>query len=147
MSMKITTGTADAALQAVGNLLNAGSIYIYSGTEPTTASTALSGNTVLANLAFPATAFPVVGGTSPTTDDVDATARKVVAGTIASVTAAASGTATFFRCYKSTGQTTSDVVYQGTCGTSGQQLNLNDTSIISGGNVSITSLKITLPTA
>lgn len=143
MAMKITTATADAALSAVGALLNGGTLIIYSGTEPTTASTALSGNTVLAQLTFNATAFG-----SPATDDQDATARKITANAItADSSADASGTATFFRAYKSTGTTTADVVYQGTAGTSGQQLNLNDTSLIAGGNVSISSLKITLPTA
>ena len=143
MAMKISTASADAALNAVGALLNNGTLIIYSGTEPTTATTALAGNTILAQLTFGATAFG-----APATDDQDATARKITAAAItADASADNSGTATFFRAYKSTGTTTSDVVYQGTAGTSGQQLNLNDTALIQGGNVSISSLKIVLPTA
>lgn len=140
MAMKITTTAADAALNAIAALLNSGTINIYSGTEPSTAGTALSGNTLLATLTFGSTAFG-----SPTTDDVDATARKIVANSIGADSAAdASGTATFFRAFQSGGTT---VVYQGTVGTSGQQLNLNDTALVQNGNVSISSLKITLPTA
>lgn len=148
MTMKLTAATADAALSAVGPLLNGGKLIIYNSSnasEPATAATALNSgatHTALATLSFPATAFP----SAATTDEVDATARKIVAGTIATVTATATGTAHFFRCIKSDNTTT---VYQGTCGplSSGQQLELSDTAIISGGNVSISSLKIVMPTA
>lgn len=146
MAMKITTGTADAALTAIGSLLNGGRIIIYSGTEPNTASANLSGNTVLADITLAATAFG-----APLTDDTDATARKIeAAGVPRSDTAAdASGAATFFRAYTSAGTAVANVVYQGTAGGtgSGQQLVLNDVNIILGGNVSISSLKIVMPTA
>jgi hypothetical protein len=144
MAMKITNGTADAALTAIGALLNNGRIIIYSGTEPTNAGTALSGNTALADIALAATAF----GTA-VADDTDPTARKIEAAGVprADTSADATGSASFFRAYKSTGTALADVVYQGTCGTTGQQLNLNDVNIIATGNVSIISLKIVMPTA
>lgn len=137
MAMKITTGSADVILNALGAECNSGVLRIYDGTEPATANTTLSSNNVLAELTLSSTAFG-----APSTSGSD---RMITAGTItADSSADATGTATFFRVFKTGGST---VVYQGTAGTSGQQLNLNSTSIIAGGNVSISSLTITMPTA
>ena len=55
-----------------------------------------------------------------------------------------SGTATFFRALESDGST---VVFQGTVGTSGAELNLNTTSIVQQGTVSVTSLTYTQATS
>src|SRR5690349_229968 len=136
MAMKLTTTAADAMLNALTALCNSGFLRIYSGTEPTTANTALSGNTLLAELTLSATAF---GAPAASGSDRVATANAITADSSAD----ASGTASFFRLFQSNGTT---VVYQGTAGTSGQQLNLNATDIIAGGNVSISSLTITQPT-
>ena len=54
------------------------------------------------------------------------------------------GTATFFRALESDGTT---VVFQGTVGTSGAELNLNTTSIVQLGTVSVTSLTYTQATS
>lgn len=141
MAMKLSTATADAMLTALTTLCNGGKLIIYSGTEPATAGTALSGNTVLADISLANPAFD-----TPTASGADRIANAL--GVPRTDTSAdASGTATFFRIYKSTGTALADVVYQGTAGTTGQQLNLNDTGIILGGNVSISSLTITQPTA
>jgi hypothetical protein len=59
---------------------------------------------------------------------------------IASGTAASTGTATWFRIVQTDGSTH---VLDGTVGTSGADLNLNTTSIVSGATVSITSFTIT----
>ncbi len=137
MAMKLTTATADAMLASIATSLNSGLLRIYGGTEPATANTALSSNPLLAELTFSATAF----GTA-TASGSD---RVITANAIASDSSAdADGTATFFRALASNGTT---VVYQGTVGTSGQQLNLTATNIVSGGVVSVSSLTITLPTA
>lgn len=137
MAMKLSTATADAMLATLATSLNSGFVRIYSGTEPATANTALSGNTLLAELTFSATAFPAA--TASGSD------RIITANAITQDSAAdADGTATFFRALSSNGTT---VVYQGTVGTSGQQLNLTATNIVSGGVVSVSSLTITLPTA
>ena len=136
MAMKLAAATADAMLAAITTALSSGKLRIYSGTEPTTADTSLSGNTLLAELTFSATAFPAA--TASGSD------RVITANAITQDSAAdADGTATFFRALGSNGTT---VVYQGTVGTSGQQLNLSSTNIVSGGVVSISSLTITLPT-
>lgn len=137
MAMKITNATADAMLATIATSLNTGYIRIYSGTEPTTANVALSGNTLLAELRFGATAF---GAATASGADRVITANAITQDSGAD----ADGTATFFRALQSDGNT---VVYQGTAGTSGQQLNLSATNIVTGGVVSISSLTITMPTA
>lgn len=139
MAMKLSNQAADAMLSAIGTLCNGGKLIIYSGTEPATANTALSGNTVLAQLTLNATAF---GAPDASGADRFITANAITADSDAD----ASGTATFFRIFDSSGTLVTDVVYQGTAGTSGQQLNLNNTSIIAGYEVSISSLTITMPT-
>lgn len=104
-------------------------LRIYSGTAPTNVRTALSGNTLLAELAMSATPFPA------------ASAPTLTANAISSDTSAdATGTATFFRIYKSDGTT---AVVQGTVSTSAADLNLNSTSITAGGTVAVSSLVIT----
>lgn len=140
MAMKLTTATADAILSTIATSLNTGYIKLYSGTEPTTADTALSGNTLLADLRFPATAFPSAAQSSGTDRYIDA-------GTITSDSSAdADGTATFFRAVGSNNTT---VVYQGKVGVTGDstaQLTLGSTNIVQTGVVSISALRITMPT-
>jgi hypothetical protein len=130
-----TTGAnaaRDAALNAVTATVNNGSLRIYSGTAPANADGALSGNTLLAQLTLGATAFG------------SASSGVATANAISSDTSAdATGTPTFFRLLASNGTT---VVYQGTAGASGQELNLSNLSggqIVAGGSVSVTSLTVT----
>jgi hypothetical protein len=129
-----TTGSnaaRDAAINAITATLNSGSVRIYSGTAPANADAALSGNTLLAQATLNATAFGAAASGV-------ATAGAITADSSADAT----GTPTFFRLLTSGGT----VVYQGTAGASGQELNLADLSggqILAGGSVSITSLTIT----
>ena len=122
---------ANAAADAFGALFNTGYLRIYSGTQPANANTALSGNTLLAELRFAATAFPA------------ASAGVLTANAISSVTAGATGTASFFRCLQSNGTT---VLMDGTCDISANTPNLTlpTTSIVSGVTVAVTSFVHTL---
>ena len=120
---------ANAEANALAPLMNAGTINIYSGTQPVNANTALSGNTLLATLTFGNPAFG------------SAAASVITANAITSGTAGATGTATFARILESNGTT---VVMDVTVGTSGAGINLNTTSIVSGGLVSITSFTHTV---
>ena len=129
----ITNAQASRAADAVTARCNNGSLRIYSGTPPANAGAALSGNTLLANLAFGATAFGAASNGV-------ATANAITSDTSADNT----GTATFFRALESDGTT---VVFQGTVGTSGAELNLNTTSIVQLGTVSVTSLTYTQATS
>lgn len=107
---------------------NAALLRIYSGTPPASANAALSGNTLLAEL----TCNSPFGS---------AASQALTAGAITQDSSNdATGTATFFRLYKSDGTT---VVMQGTVGTSGADLNLGTTSIASGGITQVTSFVIT----
>lgn len=130
MTISKATALKNAELDAITTFIgNAALLRIYSGTPPANANAALSGNTLLAELTcaspFAAGAASGVLTASAITQDASADAT---------------GTATFFRVYKSDGTT---VAYQGTVGTSGADLNLNTTSIASGGPVSVSSLTIT----
>lgn len=119
----------DAAVNAVtgnaSNTLNLGFIKIYTGSQP-----ALNGavtGTLLATLTFGATAF---GASS---------SGVATANTITSGTAGNTGTAGYF-AVETSGST---VVGTGTCGTSGTDMILNSTSIVSGASVSCSSFTIT----
>jgi hypothetical protein len=122
--INLSDTAANAEANALAPLLNNGFIEIFSGTQPANANTALSGNTLLATLTFGSPAFG------------SAAAGVITANAIASGTAVATDTATFARLYESNGTT---VVGDVTVGTSGAGINLNTTSIVSGGLVSVTS--------
>jgi hypothetical protein len=119
----------DAAVNAVtgnaSNTLNSGLIKIYTGSQP-----ALNGaitGTLLATLTLNATAFGASSGGT-------ATANSITSGT-----AGNTGTAAYFALETSGGT----VVGTGLCATSGSDLNLNTTSIVSGATVSCSSFTIT----
>lgn len=106
--------------------IGGGTLVIYSGTPPTGADEALSGNTALATFTLSAAGSQTVGGSTPW--------QVTLAFSATTVTASATGTATFFRILNS-GSTS---LIQGTVGTSGADWNLSSTGITSGDNVSIT---------
>ena len=129
LNPKRSNTAVSAAADAVCPLLNNGYLRIYSGTQPATADTAVTTQTLLAELRWNATAF---GAASSGV----ATANAITADTSADNT----GTATWFRALKSDGTT---VVFDGSVGTSGADLNLNSTSISAGAAVSVTSFTYT----
>jgi hypothetical protein len=109
-------------------------LVIYDGTPPALVDTALSGNTVLAELALSNPAFGAAADAAP---GATATANAISDDTSANAT----GTATFFRLLDRNGTPR----VQGSVGTSGEALNLNTTSIVAGATVSVTSLTVTMP--
>jgi hypothetical protein len=122
--VNLSNTAANAEATAFAPLNNSGTIQFYSGTQPVNANTALSGNTLLATATFGATAYgaPVAG--------------VLTANAITPGTAVATGTATFARFYESDGTT---AICDVQCGTSGAGLNMNTTSIVNGGLISVTS--------
>src|SRR5690349_10691813 len=94
--MALNTQMSDLSVNteadALAPLFNNGYLRIYSGTQPATADTALSGNTLLAELRFNATAFPAASSGI-------LTANAITSDTSADNT----GTASFFRALKSDG--------------------------------------------
>lgn len=115
----------------IARALDGGSIKIYSGTPPANADASLSGNTLLAELALSPTSAPA------------ASSGQLTFNTVSDDTSANnSGVATFYRTFKSDGTT---VVTQGTVGTSGESLNLDDVNIVATGTVSVSSYTHSVP--
>jgi hypothetical protein len=133
MAVRLSANLANSLADAIDSFLgNAGTIKIYTGTQPATADTAASG-TLLATFTLGSPGFGNASGGVIT-----------LSGTPLTVAAVATGTAGWFRIWKSDGTT---AVLDGSVGTSGHQINLNTTSITSGVNVTITSGTITMPTS
>lgn len=135
-NVRLADNAHQAACDAVIDLIDAGAgagtIKIYSGTQPATGDDAITG-TLLATLTF---SDPAFGAATGTTEAV-ATASTITDDSSADAT----GTATHARIADSTGNT----VFDCDVGTSGATINLNSTSITSGGTVSITSFTVTMP--
>ncbi len=126
---QVSDTAANAAVNALCALANGGTLKIYAGTQPANANTAVTTQTLLASLALSATAFGTAAG------------GVAAANAITSAAAVATGTATWFRIFKSDGTT---VVFDGNVSTSGANLNLNSTAIQSGATVAVSSLTYTL---
>lgn len=110
--------------------LDNGYLRIYSGTQPTNADTALSGNTLLAELRFNATSAPAASGGVLTFNAFTADSS-----------ADATGTAAFFRALQSNG---TSVAFDGTVGTGTHDLVVNSTAIQAGAAVSVSSFTFTI---
>ena len=131
-NLQITNAAASASADAVVDLLDvggAGYLRIYDGTQAATADTAIGAQVLLAELRFSATAFGAASNGV-------ATAAAITADSAANAT----GTAAWFRALAGNGTT---AIFDGTVGTSGADLNLNTVSIVSGAEVSVTSLTYT----
>jgi hypothetical protein len=129
LNPKLANAQASRAADAVTARLNSGYLRIYSGTQPANADTGLSGNTLLAELRFNATAFgAAVNGV--------ATANAITADTDAD----ANGTATWFRALESDGST---VVFDGSVGTGTNDLVLDSTTVTLHGTVTVSAFTYT----
>lgn len=135
LTPSITTAARNAAANAVTALVDAGSqpgrLRIYGGTMPADANTALSGNTLLADLAMTKPAFGAAAAGV-------ATAAAITADSSAD----ASGTPTFFRVGSWDGATFTPT-FQGSCGTATADLILSTATIALGGVVSVSALTYT----
>jgi len=130
-NIQIANATVNAEVAAFCALFNSGYLRIYDGVQPVSADTAITTQVLLAELRFSATAWG-----SPTNGVVSA-------NTITAETnAPASGTATWFRIFKSDGTT---VVCDGSVGTANANLTLISTTVTIHGSVSITSGQATAP--
>lgn len=129
LNPKLSNAEANAAADAVTVHANSGFLRIYDGTQPADADTAITTQVLLAELTFNATAFgAAVNGV--------ATANAITADSSANAT----GTATWHRAVRSNG---TSVLWDGSVGTSGADLNLNTTSIVAGASVSVSSYTYT----
>jgi len=130
-ALHLANATVSAQADALARLLDNGYVRIYSGTQPSTADTALSGNTLLDELRANATSAPAANNGVLTFNAVTS-----------DTSADATGTATFYRTFKSDGTT---VVMDGSVGTSGADMNINSTAIQVGAQVDVTSWTHTVP--
>src|SRR5690349_18715672 len=129
--MKTSIAARNIMLDALAAQANSGKLRIYNGTEPATPETALSGNTLLAELTMNATAFGAASN------------GVITAAAITSDSAAdATGTASFFRLFKSDGTT---VLWQGTVGTSATDLIVGTVSFVANAIISVSALTVTAP--
>lgn len=131
LNFKTAVARRNAALDNILANGNSGYLRIYDGTQPTDADTAIGAQVLLAELQLNATAFAAASGGS-------ASANAITQDSSAN----ASGTATWFRCFASNGTT---VLFDGSVGASGCNLNLNSVAISAGAAVQVTSLTITFP--
>lgn len=130
MAIKQTTAVRNAQLDALSTQIGASArLRIYSGTRPANANTAITTQTMLVELTCNATAFAAA-----------ASGGVLTANAISNGTAAANGTASFFRLWQSNGTT---AIMDGDVAASGADLNLNNTSIATGQTVSVTAFTIT----
>lgn len=129
---QLTNLVVNTQADDLGTLCNAGIINIYTGTQPATADTGLSGNTLLVTLTFANPAF------------ASASAGVIAANAIASGVAVATGTATFFRVFKSD---TTTKVMDGSVGTTTANLILPTVSITSGQTISCSAFSHTVSKA
>lgn len=131
MTISIKTSTRNGMLDKITtDIGTSGLMRIYDGTPPADVNTALSGNTLLAELALASAFAPAASGGVLTGNAITADSS-----------ANATGTATFFRIVTSGGT----AIMQGTVGTVTGDAIINTTSIVAGGNVSCLSLQMTAP--
>jgi hypothetical protein len=126
MALGFVTGLRNARADAITTFVGGSAkLSIYSGTQPATGGAA---TTQLAQLTCNATFAPASSG------------GVLTLNAISNANAGATGTATWFRLFKTDGTT---IVCDGTVGVSASDLNLNTTSLVSGGPVAISSFVIT----
>ena len=131
--MRTAVVTRNAALDAIRASFNSGLVRVYSGTRPTNADTALSGNTLLAQLTLNATAFPAASGGVLTANAITNDAA-----------ADATGTASFVRVLQSDGTTVlADFSVSATGG--GGEMQFSTISFAATVVVSMSSFTITYP--
>lgn len=129
--MRTTVLQRNAMLDAIRASYNSGLIRVYSGTRPTDADTALSGNTVLAELTLNATAFPAAASGVLTANAITQDSS-----------ADATGTASFVRIFQSNGST---ALADLSVGVGSGEVQFSTLSFVSGVVVSMSSLTITAP--
>lgn len=129
-NLKVSNTVVNGQADALSVLADNGYLRIYDGTQPTNADTAIGAQVLLAELRFNADAAPAASNGVLTFNAItqDSSAN-------------ATGTASWFRALKSDGST---VMFDGTVGVSGSDLNISTTSIVAGATVGVTSFVYTV---
>jgi hypothetical protein len=135
-ALHMSNVAVNAEATAISALLNLGKIYVYSGTQPADAETAVTAaNVILATVTLAATAFGA------------ATAGVLTAAAISAVTVATTGTAAWYRVCQAASATA--VMWDGSVGITSNQFDMvvNTTSLVSGATFTISSFTHTIPKA
>lgn len=128
-NLKYSVVLKNARLNQIASTVGtSGLLRVYDGAQPANPDTAVTSQTKLAELTCNASAF------APS-----ASGGVLTANAITNANALATGTASWFRLCKSDGT----AVIDGTVGTSASDLIIDNTSVNSGQQVSVTSLAIT----
>lgn len=130
-NLKTAVARRNAALDNILGNANSGILRIYDGTQPANADTAVSTQVVLAELTMNVAAFGAASS-----------GAAVAAAITNDASANASGTASWFRLFKSDGTT---AIMDGTVGVSGCDMNINSVAISSGAIISVSSFTVTFP--
>lgn len=148
MSLRLSTGLRAAIMASTGfvGAMDAGVLEIFSGSIPADADSAEGSGTKLLTITVGGGAF----ASYPL--HFESSAPAGVASKSSSETwqgdGLADGTAAWFRFYDSsntTGASTTDCRFDGTVGTSGADLILTSTSIVTGATTTIDTADFTLP--
>jgi hypothetical protein len=123
-----TTLRGDMLQKIIDALGTSGLLKIYSGAQPTTTGTAIGSQVLLATLPLSAVFGTILSGV-------------LTANAITTANAVATNTATWYSLTTSGGTRK----FEASIGTSGADINLNTTSLVSGGPVAVSSLTITAP--
>jgi len=129
-NLKVSDESANAACDAVVDLLNTGKLQIYDGAQAATADTAVGAQVLLAELTF---GNPAFGASAAGV----ATANAITKDSAANAT----GTAAWFRVL----QSDDSKMFDGSVGTAGCDLNLNSTAIQINAEVEVSSFTFTVP--
>ena len=129
-NLKVSNTVVNDQADALSVLADNGYLRIYDGTQPANAETAISTQTLLAELRFNTDAAPsaVAGVLTFNAITQDSNANNT-------------GTASWFRALKSDGST---VLFDGSVGTSGSDINIATTSIVAGAIVGVSSFVYTV---
>lgn len=129
MAFRLATASRNLAVDAVGDALNSGTAQVRTGAQPTNVGDAAQG-TLLGTVGFGATAFG-----APSTGVVTANAIS------SDTNADNSGTAGHARLLDSGAAIHSDA----TCGQGSGDFNFDNSVIVAGGTIAVSSLTITQP--
>jgi nucleoside phosphorylase len=121
--------SVNAKANAQATLCDNGYLRLYDGAQPADPNVAVTTQVLLAELRFAATAFTGAAGGIASANALTSDAS-----------ANATGTATWFRAFKTDG---TSPIFDGTVGTAGSDINLSTTSIVAGVSVNITAFSIT----
>ena len=132
MALGFTTAVRNARMDAITTAVNAGGkLRFYNAPRPTDANTAVSTQTLLAELTCALTFAGTAASAAITANAITAANANAGAG--------AGTTATWFRLTKSDGT----AIMDGNVATTASDLNVSSTTFVSGQQVSVTSWTIT----